>query len=187
MSLFDKLTESAKKARDALEESGVLDDLGDLANEAGEKIRAAASSAEGESPDSGQAPLAGVPSALTVGEVAEITGMPFDTSHPHNDEEWAGTIFQCSDRNHHQYFELRYGKAPAGELYDPDDRWSFLVTEVDPQIPVSGLTEGAFRSSDEVVFFRAANNVYHTAGNLGADMGRLMVALAKRAVENLEA
>lgn len=188
MSFFERLTETAKKAKRALDDSGVIEDLGDLVKEAGENISSQSSDASA-SPQPGESPrVAGdaeIQSVLSLDEVAEITGLPFDTLHPHNDEEWAGGIYQCSDREVNDYFELRYGKAPEGEEYDPNDMWQFLVTEVQPQIPVTGLTEGAFRSSDEIVFFRAGNNVYHTAGKLGDDMADLMVALANRAVENL--
>lgn len=191
MGLLDDLKKVAKDAAKAIEDAGVVDDVVDA-------VKDAASTASGSSEASDSAetvpdrvvPPEGVidPAALlTLDDINEITGLGFDHTYPYEDEEWIGTTLTFESPAKQDYFELRVARAPLGEPFDPNDRWEFLTTEVSPQEPVVGITEGAFRSSDDVIFFRAGDQVMHTMASFGGNprTAEWCVALASRAASRV--
>ena len=170
-SFFKRLTDAAKTAKETLEDSGLLDDVKDMAGEA-IATDASESAGAGESPAAAQEVPAGIvdPAVLvTPADVTDVTGRRFDQQYGYWDEEWIGTTITSSDPHNQGYFEIRVGRGYESEPFDSADRWQFLRTEVAPQIEVPDVGAEAFRSSDDVIYFRVHDQVLHTVANFGED------------------
>ena len=186
MRFFDKIKDAADQAKKALDDAGVLDDVADALEEVTSGSDASSSSEHSQSaPPEIPEGIVDPATLLSVADVEAVTGRKLDNQYPFRDEEWIGTIFTSSEGNEHGSFELRVAKAPDYEKYDPDAMWEFLTTEVDPQIPVSGVSEGAFRSSDDIIYFRVGGQVLHTVANLGEREAEQALELARLAAARL--
>lgn len=186
-----RLGDVAKKAKDTLEESGVIDEAKALVTDAVDSV---SSSASASKDSSGGASTAQVPAGvvdpatlITPRDVSEVTGRRFDHQYAYRDDEWFGTTITSSDQAEQGYFELRAGHADDYGGYDPHDRWQFLRTEVSPQEELDGVGDEAFRSEPDIVYFRKDDQVMHTVANFGGDASTAswVEALARRAADRI--
>lgn len=185
-----RLGDVAKKAKDTLENSGVIDDTQELVTGAADSASSGASGSA-RSTSGGDAPhvpdgVVDPATLVTPADVSQITGRRFDQQHPYRGEEWFGTTITSSDPEQ-GYFELRAGHAEEYGGYDPQDRWQFLRDEVTPQQELSGIGDEAFRSEPDVLYFRKNDQVMHTVANFGDDRSTAewVEALARHAADRI--
>lgn len=175
MSLFRRLGDVAKKAKDSLEESGVFEDLKEIAGDTADKVKSTMSATPGARRGTDEAAaevkvppgIVNPATIVTPLDVTEVTGIPFDHQHPHHDDEWIGTTITSTDPSMHYYFELRVGRGYENEPFDPDDRWEFLRGAIEAQTELPGLGDQAFRSAPDQIYFRKKDQVAHTLANFG--------------------